>query len=247
MVSPGILLIMRYLLILFILFGVVGFIYNSYMNNHLKTNTHKYRYFVVGDSYSIGEGATKEESWPSLLTKHLQDSGVDIELIANPSVTGWTTQQAIDNELPLYESSEVTFASLQIGVNDWAQGVDKDTFHKNLVILLDRMQKKLPEKNLLLLVTIPDFGVTPTGELFGNGVDVSKGIEEFNQIIKDEAKTRQLPIVDIYPVSRQMQNNPDLVAQDGLHPSAKEYKIWESLIYPVAYKLLSDDQQAVKK
>ncbi len=35
-----------------------------------------------------------------------------------------------------------------------------------------------------------------------------------------------------------MKDNPDLIAQDGLHPSAKEYKLWEQMIFPVAYSVL---------
>jgi len=29
------------------------------------------RYAVIGDSYSIGEGATERQSWPALLARHL--------------------------------------------------------------------------------------------------------------------------------------------------------------------------------
>ena len=35
-----------------------------------------------------------------------------------------------------------------------------------------------------------------------------------------------------------MGKDGSLVAPDGLHPSAKEYAIWETLIYPVAYGML---------
>lgn len=46
------------------------------------------RYAVVGDSYSIGEGATEKESWPSLLATHLTKSGRPVQLVSNPSRTG---------------------------------------------------------------------------------------------------------------------------------------------------------------
>ncbi|MBC7694452.1 MAG: SGNH/GDSL hydrolase family protein [Burkholderiales bacterium] len=91
----------------------------------------------------------------------------------------------------------------------------------------------------MLLITIPDFGVIPQGKLYGSGRDISKGISEFNDIIKSEAKKRGLMCVDIFPISQQMKNNKELVAADGLHPSAKEYAIWETLIFPAAKQLLS--------
>ena len=38
-----------------------------------KIDKEKIRYVAIGDSYSIGEGATPDESWPALLTRHLND------------------------------------------------------------------------------------------------------------------------------------------------------------------------------
>lgn len=196
------------------------------------------RYGVIGDSYSCGEGATPSESWPALLTKHLNNEGLKVELVANPSVTGWTTQDAIDRELSVFLKSKPNFASILIGVNDWVQGVDESTFRKNFVFLIDRMQGVLPDKKRLLVVTIPDFGVTPTGPRYARGRDISKGIARFNDIISEEAKKRDLAIVDILPLSKKMGTDKSLVAADGLHPSAKEHAEWEKIIFQVAVKLL---------
>lgn len=45
--------------------------------------------------------------------------------------------------------------------------------------------------------------------------------------------------VDIFEVSKKMKDDPSLVADDGLHPSAKEYAVWESLILPEVKKCLN--------
>jgi len=45
-------------------------------------------------------------------------------------------------------------------------------------------------------------------------------------------------VVDIFPQSQLMKDNSDLIAKDGLHPSAKEYALWGQIIYPSAYKIL---------
>src|SRR6476620_5606891 len=68
------------------------------------------RYAVVGDSYSIGEGATARESWPALLTRHLTTSVRPVELVSNPARTGWTTQDAIGRELPAFRAAKPDFA-----------------------------------------------------------------------------------------------------------------------------------------
>jgi len=126
-----------------------------------KIDKEKIRYVAIGDSYSIGEGALPDESWPALLTRHLNEKGIHVDLIANPSRTGWTTQQAIDRELPVFVAAKPNLATLQIGVNDWVQGVDVETFRKHFNFLVDQMLAVLRDKNRLLIVTIPDFGVRP--------------------------------------------------------------------------------------
>jgi acyl-CoA thioesterase I len=196
------------------------------------------RYVAIGDSYSIGEGASPDQSWPAVLTRHLNAQGLQVNLVANPSVTGWTSQQAIDRELPIFLQSKPNFATLQIGVNDWVQGVDETTFRKHFASLVDQMLVLLPNKDRLLIITIPDFSVTPTGARYSRGRNISEGLTRFNEIINDEAKKRSLKVVDVFPASKAMKTDPSLIAADGLHPSAKEYAEWEKLIFPIAFELM---------
>ena len=203
-----------------------------------KIDKEKIRYVAIGDSYSIGEGASPNESWPALMTRHLNEKKLHVDLVANPSRTGWTTQDAIDRELSIFIKSKPDIATLQIGVNDWVQGVDAETFRKNFTYLVDQMLAMLPGKNRLLVITIPDFGVTPTGPKYAHGRNISEGIASFNKIITEDATKRGLCIVDVFPISKQMGDDPSLVAADGLHPSAKEYAAWEKIIFPAAFELL---------
>lgn len=197
------------------------------------------RYVAIGDSYSIGEGASPNESWPAVLTRHLNEKGLPVELVANPSVTGWTTQQAIDRELPIFLKEKPTFGTLLIGVNDWVQGVAADKFRENFTYLVDQMLAVVRDKNRLLIVTIPDFGVTPTGPKYARGRNISEGIASFNKIISDESTKRGLRVVDVFALSKKMGSDRSLVAADGLHPSAKEYAEWEKIILPVAMEILT--------
>ncbi len=207
-------------------------------NTQNKIDKERIRYAAIGDSYSIGEGASPNESWPALLTRHLNDKGLQVELVANPSVTGWTTQQAIDRELPIFIQSKPNFATLQIGVNDWVQGIDETTFRKHFAFLVDRMLEALLNKKRLLIVTIPDFGVTPTGPTYSRGRKISEGVALFNKIINEESTKRGLRVVDVFELSKKMGSDRSLVAADGLHPSAKEYAEWEKIIFPAALELL---------
>ena len=222
----------------FVLIGVYSWL--SFTVAMAQTNPQKIRYAVIGDSYSCGEGAKPSESWPSVMTQHLKAQGLDIELVSNPSVTGWTAKDAIDKELPKFVRSNPNFATLLIGVNDWVQNVDELSFRNRLSYLLDSMLAVLPNKKRLLVVTIPDFGVTPTGHKYSHGRNIHEGIAAFNKIVTEEAHKRGLQVVDIFQLSKKMGEDKSLVAKDGLHPSAKAYADWEKLIFPSALELLKE-------
>jgi hypothetical protein len=108
------------------------------------------RYAVIGDSYSIGEGATVRESWPALLTRHLTMSVRPVELVSNPARTGWTTQGCNRREF-------APFPCGQTGLRDThdrskrlgAAGGPSLTFRRRLGHLLDEMLKVLPNEKRL--------------------------------------------------------------------------------------------------
>jgi lysophospholipase L1-like esterase len=207
----------------------------------------KIRYVAIGDSYTIGEGVNENERWPNQLVEHLKQEGIELEIVCNPSVTSWTTQQVIDNELPIYRKSipiaiGTNFTTLLIGVNDWVQDVTPEKFRENLRFIITEMQKELTKKENLLLVTIPDFSATPEGPKYSRGRDITKGLAEFNQIIKEEAAAKNLLVADIFEISQQAKGDATLVAADGLHPSGKQYAEWEKIIFPLAKKILTSAQ-----
>ncbi|MDO9000156.1 MAG: SGNH/GDSL hydrolase family protein [Bacteroidota bacterium] len=206
------------------------FLMTLMFSNFKEKKPQTINYLPLGDSYTICTGATESDSWPVLLTKHLNENKINCKLLDNPARNGFSTQDLIDNELPLLKKLKPNFVTLLIGVNDWVRGVTKENFTKNLIYILDEVQKNIPDKKKVILITIPDFGVTPQGKNYGNGRDIQKGLAEFNAVISNEAKKRELPLVDIFGLSQKMKDDATLVAIDGLHPSAKEYALWEKLI-----------------
>jgi len=206
------------------------------------------RYVALGDSYTIGIGAQMNESWPAVLTNRLQKKGFQVELVSNLGHDGWTSQNLIDGELPQLQQLKPDFVTLLIGVNDWVQGVDVSTFKNHLEYILDELLKAFHNSKRILIVTIPDFSVTPTGKLFAHGRDITLGIKGFNQIIFKEAQSRGLKVVDVFSLSQTMGQDYSLVAQDGLHPSAKEYAQWADLIEPAWESLgLEDIGRLIKR
>jgi lysophospholipase L1-like esterase len=165
--------------------------------------------------------ALEEAGWPS----------VDVEIVAR---TGWTTSEldgGIDRVDPRGPYDLVT---LLIGVNNQFRGLDADEYRAEYVGLLERAGDF--SAGPVLVVSIPDWGVTPFGERFDPPA-VATAIDLFNAIGREEAGARGVPFVDITPISRS--DDLAFVAEDGLHPSGAQYGAWVDEILPVAVALLA--------
>jgi len=206
--------------------------------NENQTNV---RYLPLGDSYTIGEGVGINENFPSLLTQKLQKEGLDITIVAQPAVTGYTTQDILDHQIPLLASLKPNFCTLLIGVNDWVQEVPIEIYHENLERILTLARQQVGDR--LLLLSIPDFSVSKEGVKYSKGRDIARGIEAFNKVGEELAQQKNIPLVNIFSLS-QRQKEEAYFAADQLHPSAKAYEEWVSLMFPVTLNLLSPFRQS---
>jgi len=192
------------------------------------------RYVALGDSYTIGTGALPSQSWPVVVTDRLQDEGIDIELVENLAHNGFTTEDLIENELPALEDLKPDLVTLLIGANDWGRGVDAQTFGRRFHTILDRLMAVMHDPKRILVITIPDFSKTSTGKEYLQGMFLTKNrsLKEFNRLIIKEAKARGVAVVDLYPLSQEQAKDDSLTSPDGLHPSARGYAQWATLIKP---------------
>lgn len=200
------------------------------------------RYVAVGDSYTVGTGVDAADAWPSQLARRLTASGIEIKLASNLAQKGWTTEQAINHQLPLLKNLEPDFVTLLIGVNDWFREAVSQKFQNRLRVLMDGIQKELSRPEKLLVVTIPDFSCSPTGKTWGYGKSAVNGINRLNNIIKTEAASRNLPVADIYSLSQKLCSRQGSFAPDGVHPSSQQYEQWVERIFPLALGLLQSNK-----
>lgn len=180
------------------------------------------RYVALGDSYTVGQGVAQAEAWPTRLTQELRKRGYAVELVATLAVTGWTTQELLDTALPIANSARPQLVTLLIGANDVVQGVSVETYQQRLRTVLDALTTT--ETAEVVLLTIPDFTVTPTASRFE--VSVLDRIISFNHVIREEASIRELHLVDLTDLSRKLSTIPGMLVTDGLHPSAAQYERW---------------------
>jgi len=92
------------------------------------------RYLALGDSYTIGTGASgKAHNYPSIVAARLtRATGTKVGL-TNPAVNGFTTQDLINNELGYVGRLKPQLVSILIGVNDLVQGRTPEQYRKSLM------------------------------------------------------------------------------------------------------------------
>ena len=186
------------------------------------------RYVALGDSYTIGTSVAEPERWPNQLRSRLPD----LELVANLGVNGFTSRDVISVELPKLDALRPEFITLLIGVNDVVQGVPPETYRANVLQILDDAVDRVGADRVLV-VTTPDYTVTPAGGDYGDPATQAAGIRANNAIIAEVAGIYAIPVVDIYDISLGAASDRALVASDGLHPSGAQYALWVDRIVPV--------------
>lgn len=206
------------------------------MSQSINSNTNAFRYIPIGDSYTIGLGVGETDRWPNILVEQLKINGINLELVTNPAVSGFTVNDAIEYQLPQVEKHTPDVVTVLIGANDNFRQISVQEFSKSFNLFLDRLQKTVTNSRHILLITIPDHTRSPAGRAFGEDAN-RQLLEEYNSIIKEQAIKRGMSVVDLFPVSQTM-TDEDFIA-DGLHPSAKGYTKWERVIYKTMFDILS--------
>lgn len=197
------------------------------------------RYVALGDSYTIGTSVAPEERWPDQLVGRLAGGQSALDLVANLGVNGYTSRDVIEGELPLLANLRPGFASLLVGVNDVVQRVPQASYRANVGLILDRLLAVVPVDRIVAVET-PDYTVTPEGASYGDRARNSAAIARTNAILGEEAGRRGVAFVSgIFEQSRAAADDRGLVADDGLHPSGRQYRLWLERIEPVVTRLLS--------
>jgi lysophospholipase L1-like esterase len=196
------------------------------------------RYVAVGDSYTIGTAVAEGDRWPDQLVVRLDGDPPALHLVANLAVDGSTSADVIRQQLPALAASGPQFVSLLVGVNDVVQGVPVDAFRGNVATIVDEVSALVPVRRVVV-VTTPDYTVTPRGADYGEPARQAAAIATNNGVLTEVATAAGIVVVDIHDLSLLAAVDPSLVAEDGLHPSGAQYARWVERIAPVVRRLLA--------
>ncbi len=207
------------------------------MSDAIRTVPRPLRYVALGDSYTIGTSVEPAERWPDQLVVALGGPPPALELVANLGVNGYTSRDLIRDELPAVATLMPSFATVLIGVNDVVQAVPPATYAANVEQILDALLSHLTADRIVT-VAIPDYTVTPAGADYGDPRRQHDGIVANNTIMSRLSAERRVAYVDTFDISLRAARDRSLVADDGLHPSGRQYTAWVERIQPVVAALV---------
>jgi len=190
------------------------------------------RYLALGDSYTIGTGASSEAgNYPSILAARLSKAtGASVGL-TNPAVNGFTAQDLIDHELGFVTRLTPHLVTILIGVNDIVQGRSAELYVRSLATIYDAVAALDLSSGRVVAISIPNWSVVPAAAGFGDPGRLRRLTDDFNGLAQTEAKKRQFIWVDITEVSTSSQGAPDWISSDQLHPGDIQYAAWADVIW----------------
>jgi len=201
-------------------------------NDSTATDPPTFQYLALGDSYTIGERVAVNERWPVQLADSLRARGLDVPEPYIIARTGWSTDQLISAIEAEALADTFDMVSLLIGVNNQFRRIPIETYPIEFTQLLNTaIDFAQGNRDRVFVLSIPDYGVTP----FGSGFDperTARELDEYNAIAEGICDSAGVSFYGITDISREAAENPDLIAEDNLHPSGEMYRRWVVRILP---------------
>lgn len=196
------------LLLVTVSFGVLRL---TRSDNGLKINSlivKKEKVLVAfGDSLTEGYGISKDDSYPSILEKKLDESGIPSKVI-NEGRSGETSYDGL-MRVDSIVVHRPDYVLLCFGANDFLTGMDLNQTQQNLKEMIELL--KLSGATIVLLgIDIPQFLKTT--------VELNTG--KFFETIAENAGAKIIP-----SFLNNVSGNPELNLSDYLHPNKKGYEV----------------------
>ena len=180
---------------------------------------------AFGDSLTSGHRLPRGDAYPAVLEKTLRDAGLPFKVV-NHGLNGDTTGGALRRlEAALAENPHILIVAF--GANDGLRGVPVAQVRANLEKIIGAAQQRGAKVLLVGMEALPLYGWQYT--------------IDFHHVFPEVAEKYGVPLVP-FMLDRVL-GNPDLMAQDGLHPNAAGARviaanIWSEL-RPLAQSLLA--------
>lgn len=196
--------------------------------NHFFPSSKPFVYVAIGDSTVQGTGA----SHPSRSTagiifatilankKNASYHNLGVEGARISEVRGKQVEQAI--------ALKPDLITISVGANDIRLRTGMTSFRKDVTSLLEKLRKETDAT--IVISTIPDLSCTPRVPFMIKGI-TNLMVKRLNAVITELAREYKIICIDMYHQSRvYAKHYPEMIAQDGFHPSDFGYALWANTI-----------------
>ncbi|MDX1380631.1 MAG: arylesterase [Xanthomonadales bacterium] len=177
---------------------------------------------VLGDSLSAAYGMEIGESWPSLLQQRLDENGHAYRVF-NSSITGETTQGGLTRLPRLLQRHEPGLVIIELGGNDGLRGLPIEVTRANLAEMIELSQAAGAQ------VVLAEMRIPPN---YGRGYT-----EQFNGTYRALAE-RYEGVLLLPFLLQEIALQPDLMMDDGIHPTAAAQPLILDQVWAVVEPLL---------
>jgi len=179
----------------------------------------------MGDSLTAGYGVDEAEAYPALLAARLREDGFAYQVI-NAGVSGETSSGAL-SRLDWMLTLDPDIVILETGANDGLRGVDPALTRRNIATIVDKL-----EAREVVVVLAGMQMVRNLGPAF---------IQKFRAIYPDIARASGVILIPFFLEG--VAGRPELNQADGIHPTAKGYRMIVDHIYPYIVQSIDRHQQ----
>lgn len=163
----------------------------------------------------------QKQGWVALLQQRLNNDKYPYQVV-NASISGDTTHNGLVRLPDALRHYQPTITIIELGGNDGLLGLQLSQIKNNLINMIT-LAKRAGSRVLVLGVRLPpNYGITYD--------------QSFQQIFAELAKREGINVVPLF--LNRVDNNPKLMQQDGIHPTADAQIILLNNLWPTLEKLL---------
>jgi acyl-CoA thioesterase I len=157
---------------------------------------------ALGDSLTAGLGLPREQAYPELLHRKLQDAGIDLDVV-NAGVSGDTSADGLRRAGWALEG-DVRLLIVALGANDGLRGLPPAQMKANLQSIIHRARQRGVPVLLVGMEAPPNYG--------------EQYAASFRQVFHDLARENKVAFVPF--LLEGVAGMPDLNQPDGVHPTS---------------------------
>ena len=162
-----------------------------------------------GDSLTAGYGLSTEQAFPFIVEQELLNRGLDYKVV-NAGLSGETSAGGL-TRIDWILNQPVDIFVLELGANDGLRGLPLDQTKKNLQSIIDKVQKKNPEVEIVLagMMVPPNMG--------------KEYSDQFTNMYLELAENNDTIFIPF--LLDGVGGHSDLNLPDGIHPNVEGHKI----------------------